>query len=218
VKKTKLDERFFDSTRGRIVTMLRGTACTVEELAQRLELTNNAVRAHLATLERDGLVRQRGVRRGFRKPHYTYTLSHEAEALFPKAYDVLLNQLIKVLKERLPEESLEGVLRDVGRSLADARASNDKDNDIEARAEGAVQVLTHLGGKAVVEREGKQLFIRSGACPVAAVVAEHPEVCLLAEALVAEMVGAKVKERCDREKSPRCCFELFEKPKRRTAV
>src|ERR1051325_11933153 len=147
VKKTKLDERFFDSTRGRIVTMLRGTACTVEELAERLELTNNAVRAHLATLERDGLVRQRGVRRGFRKPHYTYSLSHEAEALFPKAYDVLLNQLIKVLKERLPEESLEGVLRDVGRSLADAQSSHDKGSDIETRAEGAVQVLSHLGGK-----------------------------------------------------------------------
>lgn len=211
MKKTKLDERFFDSTRGRVVTMLRGTACTVEELAQRLELTANAVRAHLATLERDGLVRQKGVRRGFRKPHHTYTLSHEAEALFPKAYDVLLNQLIALLKERMPEESLKEILRDVGRSLGETRASNDKDSEIEARAEGAVQVLAQLGGKAVVERDGDQLFIRSDACPVSAAVTEHPEVCLLAEALVSEIVGAKVQERCDREKSPKCCFELIGK-------
>jgi DNA-binding transcriptional ArsR family regulator len=33
---------------------------TVEELAQALDLTDNGVRAHLTTLERDGIVRQRG--------------------------------------------------------------------------------------------------------------------------------------------------------------
>lgn len=211
MKKTKLDERFFESTRGRIVTMLRGTTCTVEELAQSLDLTDNAVRAHLATLERDGLVRQRGVRRGFRKPHFTYTLSHEAEALFPKAYDVLLNQLITVLKERLPQESLEEVLREVGRSLVDRRASGSKAVEVAVRAEGAVEVLAQLGGKAVIEREGDRVFIRSDSCPIATAVAEHPEVCLLAEALVGEIVGAKVLERCDRERSPKCCFELVEK-------
>src|SRR5215212_1721165 len=98
----KLDKRFFESTRGRIVTILRGSACTVEELAEKLELTDNAVRAHLLTLERDGLVRQSGVQRGPRKPHFSYELTPEAENLFPKAYDTLLNQLITALKGRLP--------------------------------------------------------------------------------------------------------------------
>jgi predicted ArsR family transcriptional regulator len=48
------NQRFFASTRGRIVTLLRRSSHTVEELAQALDLTDNAVRAHLATLERDG--------------------------------------------------------------------------------------------------------------------------------------------------------------------
>ena len=47
LKRTKLDKRFFESTRGRIVTLLRGTTETVNELAQQLELSDNAVRAHL---------------------------------------------------------------------------------------------------------------------------------------------------------------------------
>jgi predicted ArsR family transcriptional regulator len=211
MKATKLDERFFDSTRGRIVTMLRGATCTVEELAESLELTHNAVRAHLATLERDGLVKQRGVRRGFRKPHYTYTLSPDAEALFPKAYDLLLNQLIAVLKTRLPHESLEEILRDVGRTLAGTHQAGHKSNKPEARAEEAVQVLSRLGGKAVVEREADHLFIRSDSCPLAATVAEHPEACRLAEALIAQIVGTKVRERCDRTPTPKCCFELASK-------
>jgi predicted ArsR family transcriptional regulator len=98
LKRTKLDKRFFESTRGRIVTLLRGTTKTVNELAQQLELSDNAVRAHLLSLERDGLIKQNGIQRGTRKPHVAYSLTEEAEHLFSKAYDALLNQLIAVLK------------------------------------------------------------------------------------------------------------------------
>ncbi len=83
------DRRFFESTRGRLVTLLRRKGHTVGELAEEVGLTSNGVRAHLATLERDGLVRQDGsVRRGSGggKPAYIYELTPEAEALFPKAY------------------------------------------------------------------------------------------------------------------------------------
>jgi len=55
-----VEKRFFESTRGQIVTILRGSPATVDELARKLELTDNAVRAHLLTLERDGIVRQSG--------------------------------------------------------------------------------------------------------------------------------------------------------------
>ena len=113
-----VDKRFFESTRGQIVTILRSSPCTVDELSAKLELTDNAVRAHLLTLERDGLVRQSGLRRGPRKPHFTYVLTTEGDALFPKAYDALLNQLIAVLKTRLDQREIEDVLREVGRAIA----------------------------------------------------------------------------------------------------
>jgi predicted ArsR family transcriptional regulator len=209
--RTKLDERFFDSTRGRVVTLLRGGQRTVEELAGELGLTDNAVRAHLATLERDGLVRQRGVRRGFRKPHLTYALTREAEHLFPKAYDVLLNQLISVLKARLGREELEDALREVGRALAAAQAKGGKpEGSSERRIRQAVQALSSLGGAARVEKEGGTTFIRSeGGCPLSAAVSEHPEVCRLAEALIEQIVGTQVRERCERGEHARCRFEVL---------
>jgi predicted ArsR family transcriptional regulator len=209
--KTKLDKRFFESTRGRIVTLLRGSSKTVNELAAALELTDNAVRAHLLSLERDGLVQQSGVQRGIRKPHFAYELTAEADNLFPKAYDALLNQLITVLKGRLPPATLEQVLRDVGRSLAGAQAADEQKGDLESRVAGGLAALEAIGGAARIEREKEKFFIRSESCPLAAAVAEHPEVCRLAETLLSEIIGDEVQERCDREGSPRCLFEILGK-------
>ena len=48
--------RFLSSTRGQVVQLLRRGEATVNELAAALSLTDNAVRSHLSTLERDGLV------------------------------------------------------------------------------------------------------------------------------------------------------------------
>jgi predicted ArsR family transcriptional regulator len=207
VESTKFDQRFFESTRGRVVTLLRGTTCSVEELAGRLDLTDNAVRAHLLTLERDGLVRQSGVRRGARKPHFTYSLTQEAERLFPKAYDILLSQLIAVLKCRLSEGEIDDVLREVGRSLA-AGAPSDEQDDLQGRVRSAIKVLEAIGGAAEAEQQDEKIVIKSGGCPLAAAVATHPEVCRLAEALIAEIVKAPVKEHCDREGVPQCRFEV----------
>src|SRR5437762_8458830 len=94
------NKRLLASTRGRILTLLRVENRTVNELAAALDLTDNAVRAHLLSLERDGLVHQRGSRPGTRKPHTAYALSIEAEHVFPKAYGLLLNHLLNATSTR----------------------------------------------------------------------------------------------------------------------
>ena len=208
MKHTQLDKRFFASTRGQIVSLLRGSTRTVSELADSLELTDNAVRAHLLSLERDGLVRQAGLQRGTRKPHFAYELTAESEALFPKAYDALLNQLITVLKTRLKPKALKNILRQVGRSLAGKPTSG---TDLKGRLDHGLAALEAIGGSARVEKEAGKVFIRSSSCPLALAVGEHPEVCQLAESLLSEIVGAPVRERCQREDSPRCSFEIIER-------
>src|SRR5688572_11246762 len=202
-----VDKRFFESTRGQIVTILRSSPSTVEELAGKLDLTDNAVRAHLLTLERDGLVRQSGLRRGPRKPHFTYVLTPEADALFPKAYDALLNQLIAVLKTRLDQSEIEDVLREVGRAVA-AGSPAGQNASLESRVQTALKVLEALGGSAEVERQEDKIVIRGNGCPLAAAVSVHPEVCRLAETLVGEIVKAPVHEHCERDGRPQCRFEI----------
>ncbi|MEW6638740.1 MAG: helix-turn-helix domain-containing protein [Actinomycetota bacterium] len=203
------DRRFFESTRGRIVVLLRRTGRTVEDLARALGLTDNGVRAHLATLERDGLVRQRGLQRrgsGGGKPAYVYELTAEAEDLFPKAYEPVLQRLLDVLSDSLGPEEAEALLRKVGRRMAEGRIA--AADGLPERLEVAVEAFNELGGLVELEERDGSFFIRGYSCPLASVVKGHPEACRIAESLVAELAGVPVRERCDRGERPRCCFEV----------
>lgn len=196
--------RFFGTTRGEIVTLLRRSSATVTELAGRLRLTDNAVRTHLAALERDGLVEQHGLQRGMGKPAYVYRLTPEAEGLFPKAYAVVLRTLLDVLRARLDGAELREVLETTGRQLAAPHARADA--GLRVRAEAAAVLLGELGGMAEVEERPEGMAIQGYSCPLAAVAGEHPQVCGLAAVLLEEVVGAPVREACDRDGAPRCRF------------
>jgi predicted ArsR family transcriptional regulator len=199
--------RFFATTRGQIVMLLRRAGRTVDELAQALDLTDNGVRSHLATLERDGLVRQHGTRRGGGKPAYTYELTPEADTFFPKAYDEILVQLLDVLGDRLAPELLGRVLEDVSRRLSVGRVA--PPGDLRSRVEWGAAVLRDLGGLPEVEECEGAFLIRGYSCPIGAVVSRHPGACRLAELLLSRVIGATVRERCERGGSPRCCFEVL---------
>jgi predicted ArsR family transcriptional regulator len=192
-----------------VVTLLRRAGFTVDELARELGLTNNGVRAHLATLERDGIVRQSGVVRsesGGGKPAYLYELTPEAEDLFPKAYEPILHRLLDVLAEQLESDESEALLRSVGRLMAEERTV--PTDGARVRLEAATAVLNELGGLAQLEERDGGFIIRGYSCPLAGVTPNHPEVCRMAETLIAELAGVSVHERCDRGERPRCCFEI----------
>jgi predicted ArsR family transcriptional regulator len=203
------DQKFFDSTRGQLVTLLRRGGRTVEELAQELDLTDNGVRVHLATLERDGIVRQRGSKRhgsGGGKPAYIYELTPEAEELFPKAYEPVLGQLLDVLEVQLGPQESEALLRSVGRRIAEGQTV--PADGVRGRLEAAVGLLNELGGLAELEERDGSFVIRGYSCPLAGVAPDNPEVCQMAETLLTELAGVPVYEHCDRSERPRCCFEI----------
>src|SRR5262245_10371996 len=115
---TRWDSRFFETTKGRVLALLRRGSRTIDELASALGVTDNAIRIHIAALERDGIVHQRGVRPTGGKPAYSYEVVPEAERLFTKAYIPVLTQLVAALEDRMTPAELEDLLSDVGRRVA----------------------------------------------------------------------------------------------------
>jgi predicted ArsR family transcriptional regulator len=194
-------------TRGRIIGLLRRSDLTANEIADRLELTHNAVRGHLAALQHEGLVREGGSRRSGTRPAVVYALVPEAEAIFSRAYVPFVAHLVRVLQERLDQKQLDEVMHAVGRGLASDWPR--VHGDLPHRVEGAAELLEELGALNEIERLDGGFVIRGYGCLLSQAVHRRPEVCRAVESLVAELVDAPVKECCDREgERPRCCFEI----------
>jgi predicted ArsR family transcriptional regulator len=200
-------ERQYGSTpRGQIAKLLRSGPTSVEELARALGVTDNAVRAHLATLEREGIVHATGVRRdgGVGKPATLYAIVPEALEIFSRAYSPMLVALLAELKQHTALPALRRLLRNVGRRMAPPAASG----TLDARVRAAAALLTELGGSVEVERENSTFVIKGRGCPLSSAVVACPESCRAVEQLLAEVTKARVSERCDRAGPPNCQFVI----------
>jgi predicted ArsR family transcriptional regulator len=201
-------KRFFETTRGKLLALLRRRELTVEEMATALGVTDNAVRAQLTTLERDQLVEQRGVRRGGGKPSHAYGPTAEFELTLSRAYAPVLRHLIGELGDRLTETELEHLFAAVGRRWG-ADVPHAPSGPIRARVEYAVALLEQLGAAVEVEEDGGALTIRGFGCPLGLAVHEQPRTCAALETLLSAVLGVKVRERCDRAgDAPSCRFAL----------
>jgi predicted ArsR family transcriptional regulator len=194
-------------TRARIVDILRRSPATASDIATGLELTYNAVRPHLAALERDGLIRTGGLRRGETKPAMVYELAPGVDAALSRAYVPFASHLVRVLGERLPERDLDEIMRDVGRRLA-ADWPRPR-GDARERVQAASALLQELGAPNEVETEDGLLRIRGFGCVLAAAIHGRSEICHAMESLFQELLELPVRECCDRGPKPRCCFEVM---------
>ncbi|HVX39928.1 MAG TPA: helix-turn-helix domain-containing protein [Gemmatimonadaceae bacterium] len=198
--------------RGRIIALLRRQERSVEELATELGVTDNAVRAQLQALEREGLVHQSRIRHSgtVGKPATMYAVPESAEPLLSAAYAPVLRALLESLGDRLSKRELDGVLRDVGRRLADQQAATEESDSkqLEARVRAAAELLSSLGAELDVERIAGGWKLRGYACPLSDAVRVEPRTCSAIEELVAGVTGAEVRECCEHADGNRCCFEV----------
>jgi DeoR family transcriptional regulator, suf operon transcriptional repressor len=213
-----LRQQLLDTSRGRIVTLLQRSGLTVDDIASKLDLTPNAVRAQLTALERDGVVQRAGRRPGTTRPSNVFELTPEVEQLLSQAYLPFLTHMVRVFANAFPAAQVDRLMRDVGKSLAsDLTVQARPAATLRARVSAASDLLNkQLGAVTHVESNGKYV-IRGVGCPLAALTGKHPAVCLAIESLLTEVIGAPVHECCDRTARPKCCFEI-KTPTTRSAI
>jgi DeoR family transcriptional regulator, suf operon transcriptional repressor len=91
------------TTRRAILLVLkRQGEARAEDIAAALGITPSAVRQHLGALVGEGLVAVREQRGRAGRPRHHYSVTPSAEALFPKAYGGLANELLGFAEEDNP--------------------------------------------------------------------------------------------------------------------
>ena len=199
-------ERLIGETQAKLLVLLRRAPRSIAGLSDALHVTDNAVRTHVAALDRHGLVAHVGTQRDTGgKPARVYSITSEAEELFPKAYALVLGGLVDELNRTNGRERTADLLRLVGRRAAEQHG---RPADPEEGARAATVLLQSLGADIELQRTDAGWLMQGYGCPLSKVTAGHPEVCELVKAIVAEVVGVPVTECCDRSGRPRCAFKI----------
>jgi predicted ArsR family transcriptional regulator len=179
---------------------------TVDELALALDLTRSAVRAHLSTLHHDGLVEQRGARRGLSKPARLYAASTNAQLLLSRAYAPILTQVLHVIAGRMSQSEFQSVMHEVGRGTLGGRSA--PKGPLRDRVFAGSALLNELGGLTEVEEKDGNFVILGHGCPLAAATSRYSEACDAVESLLSEYIGSSVTKCCERYNRTRCCFQV----------
>jgi predicted ArsR family transcriptional regulator len=191
-----MHDRFFDSTRGKIVGALRERrSASAFDLAAQFGLSPNAIRQQLVVLERDGLIAGRSVRRGKTKPTVEYSLTSEAGRYFPQRYDKMLNAVLREIRTAGGDEAVKAVFERIGKRSADRIGAVTPDHPAEERLAKVVAALKASGVTAELHKtETGTLVLHEHSCPYASVVAENPEACSAIHTILDRVAPGKAQQ------------------------
>jgi DeoR family suf operon transcriptional repressor len=151
---------------------------TADDLAEQLGLTTSGVRQHLVALASDGLVAHRQVRDGPGRPRHCYHLTPAADALFPRAYSDLTNELLGYASDADPELVERLFERRRTRRVDDAR-DRLKGKDFPHKVEELARILDEDGYLADFQStpDGQGFLITEHNCAILGVARRYGQAC-----------------------------------------
>jgi predicted ArsR family transcriptional regulator len=185
-------DRFFQTTRGKIVSELRrrGSA-SASELARLFGLSPNAVRQQLMVLERDGLVAETSVRRGPTKPTYEFSLTPEAERLFPHGYDKMLTAVLRELRDQFGTAAVGQIFDGLSRRAVERARLEVTAADPEQKVAQLTEMLRKSGVVAEYSLIDGGFALHEHNCPYSSAAKENPEVCQVIHHVIDETLGGE---------------------------
>ena len=177
------------NTRDRVLhTMLVRERCTINELAEAVDINPISVRHHISKLEAEALVNSEEERHGVGRPRRMYFLTEKGREHFPTRYVRLTLRLLEQLKETLPTPVVERLFTQIAMEMASSYRSEAEGLSTVQRLELVRQLLTSEGFNVEVEKKDDTYLIRESNCPYYHVGQNHPEVCSVDQTLISTIL------------------------------
>ncbi len=165
-------------TRRRILEQIkRGGNTTADTIAGELGVTLSGARQTLTALEREGLLVHASERGGPGRPRHVYSLTAAGDALFPRAYAELTNELLEYVEDEDPV-----LLERIFTRRAERRLQRARERTVglsfAARVQAVANILDEDGYLAdFVQREDGAYVITEHNCAVLGVALRYGHAC-----------------------------------------
>ena len=197
----------FRGTRGEILTALKkAQPLTAKELASKFGVTPNALRRHLKELETEGIVRYQREIRGVGGPVFAFSLTDAGEALFPRAYERALSEVLDLVREQQGDEGLVQLFQRRWDDIARVARPELEQLPVDQRATRLAELLTSLGYMAEAHPgSGALPVLTEHNCAIRVIAERFPEVCAAEERFIADLLGTPVTRQAHIAKGANCC-------------
>ncbi|SRR5579885_35941 len=190
---------------------------TIEALTRGLKVSRNAVRQHLAVLERDGKVARGPTQPTGGRPEQTYRLTPMGQELFPRQYSWFAEMLVDGLRDRLGAgevaRQFEALGKQAGRKIREGFSGEDSAQNRIADLAGK---MTRLGYEARAAKGEPEIEAQN--CVFHKLALRNPDVCRFDLALLSAATGQDVEHKtCMARGDGKCRFRFVDakKPRRR---
>jgi len=178
------------STRQRVLqTLLSRQRCTINELADAVDINPISVRHHITRLEADGLVTSEEERHGVGRPRRLYFLTEEGQERFPSRYLRFTIRLLEQLKDSMPEAMVSHLFQQMAEDVAAEYEAQISGLNMEQRLDLVTHLLSNEGFTVEWEQKGNEYLIREISCPYYHIGQSHPEVCSVDQTLISTMLS-----------------------------
>jgi DeoR family suf operon transcriptional repressor len=207
----------YRGTRGQLLVELKkAQPLTAKELAERFGVTANALRRHLKELEAEGVVSYRREIRGVGGPVFAYSLTPAGEALFPRAYERALSEVLDLVLEQHGEDGVVRLFQRRWEQIAEAAKPELMGLPVEARAHRLAELLTSLGYMAEAHAGAGALpTLTEHNCAIRLVAERFPEICAAEERFISDVLGVTVTRQAHIAKGANCCEYCIGSPEAR---
>lgn len=178
-----------------LLELKRGQPLTAKLLAVKLGVSANAIRHHLKELEAESLIVYGREQRGVGAPTYAYRLSEGGEALFPRAYEETLTQLLERVADKAGRQAAVELFEDHYRELTRTVLAQLDGAGESERVDLVTKLMNEQGYMAEWQQAAGGFRLAEHNCAIRAVAERFPEVCAAEEKFLRDVLVAAVERR-----------------------
>lgn len=182
---------------------------SIDELAEKLDISRNAVKQHLVVLEKQRWVYEASLTSTGGRPARIYALTQEGINRFPKQYAWFCNLLLDELAADLHPDALAQMMWNMGVKLAKSLLPQFADLAVDQKRQALVELMQSLGYQAELREDDGQVVIRAINCVYHDLAQQHPALCQFDNALMSTLLSAPIEQtRCMAKNDCDCRFKL----------
>ena len=184
---------------------------SIDEIANVLDISRNAVQQHFSTLERDHLIKKGVLKKTAGRPVRTYVLAEAGVNYFPKQYAWFSELILSDLKQEMGSEAFMRYFQKLGATLSRDLMPRFEGKQTDERINELINILGDLGFQATANKagEGEEQYIEACNCIYHDLAQKHDEICELDKTLVSTLLNKDVElVECMAKEGHVCRFKI----------